>query len=85
MASRMYSTRLRQPSRSRTVDAILPWKPWQLMHSPTSTFLPRASGRSWMPCRMEISVQRTMPVCSLKSCERVWSAVSLMPLLGSAL
>ena len=38
-----------------------------------------------MPCRMEISVQRTMPFCSAKSCEMFWSAVSLMPLLGAAL
>ena len=85
MASRMYSTRLRHPSRSRTVAAILAWKPWQLMQSLTSTFLPRASGSSWMPCWMEISVQRTMPFCSAKSCAMFWSAVSLMPLLASAL
>ena len=82
MASRMYSTRLRQPSRSRTVAAILPWKPWQLMQSLTSTFLPRASGRSWMPCRMEISVQRTMPFCSAKSCDDVLVGGELDAALG---
>ena len=81
----MYSTRLRQPSWSRTVAAILPWKPWQLMQSLTSTSLPRAFGSSWMPCRIEISVQRTMPFCSAKSCEMFCSAVSLMSLLGAAL
>ena len=29
-----------------------------------------------------MSVQRTMPFCSAKSCEMFWSAVSLRPLLG---
>ena len=82
MASRMYSTRLRQPSRSRTVAAILAWKPWQLMQSLTSTFLPRASGRSWMPCMMEMSVQRTMPFCSAKSCDDILVGGELDAALG---
>ena len=85
MASRMNSTRVRQPSSSVVTAAIFDWKPWQLRQLSNSVCLPRASGRSCRPCNMVRSLQRTGAVCSAKSCAALPSAASVMPLLGSDL
>src|SRR6266849_4394632 len=60
-------------------------KPWQAMQWVNSSSLPRASGRSFLPWCMEMSLQRTMPCARARSCVRSWSAASVMPLFGSAL
>ena len=67
MASRMNSTRVRQPSSSVVTAAIFDWKPWQLRQLSNSVCLPRASGRSCRPCNIVRSLQRTGALCSAKS------------------
>ena len=60
-------------------------KPWQAMQWVKSSSLPRASGSSFMPCHIEMSLQRTRPFCRAKSWVALCSAVRLTPLLLSAL
>ena len=73
-------------------DALLAWLPRQHCVVVEETddlrgeqIVLRAFGKSSIPCRIEISVQRTMPVASLKSWATFCSAVSFTPALGSAL
>src|SRR5260370_30087936 len=60
-------------------------RPWQAMQWVNSSSLPRASGRSFLPWCMEMSLQRTMPCWRARSWVRFWSGLRVMPVFGSAL
>src|SRR3954470_2065028 len=89
IVSRMYLTRVRQPSSSNALGAMRFWNEWQdcqQVVKNVSRWLRSWSlvlGRSFRPWYVLRSLQRTLVFCSAKSNEAFWSEVNLTSACGS--